>query len=76
MKDNGTVSIRHEEIAEIMDMANSLKGEEAVEGIIRFIDCPKDSMTGDIALKSIIRFYSNVRYLRELIQDAFNNGGC
>lgn len=68
MKDNNTVSIRREDIADIMDIANSLKGEEAVEDIIRFIDYPNDSTAGDIALKSVVRFYSKVRYFQELIQ--------
>lgn len=55
-------------IVEIEDAIEHLRGEEAVEQIIRFVDSPNDGVTGDIALKSVIRFYSNVRYLQEVIQ--------
>lgn len=53
---------------EIKDAIEHLQGEEAVEEIIRFVDFPNDKVTGDAALKSVIRFYSNVRYLQEVIQ--------
>lgn len=69
--DNITVSISERAVIEIKDAIEHLQGEEAVEGIIQFVDCPKDSMTGDIALKAVVRFYSNVRHLQEIIQNAF-----
>lgn len=56
-----------------MDSLSNLKGEEAVEEIIRFVDFPNDGVTGDIALKSVVRFYSNVRYLQEIIRSAFKS---
>lgn len=71
MENKSTVSVSRESIKDIMEISNHLQGEEAVEQIIRFFDCPKDSMTGDLALKSVVRFYSNVRYLQEIIQIAF-----
>lgn len=71
MERNNSVLVSHEAIKDIMEISSHLQGEEAVEQIIRFFDCPKDSMTGDLALISVVRFYSNVRYLQEIIQNAF-----
>lgn len=68
--DTITISISHIDLSNILDALSHLKGEEAVEDIIRFVDFPKDSMTGDIALKAVVRFYSNVRYLQEIIKTA------
>lgn len=68
METNNSVSVRKEDVKDILDIASSLEGEEAVTQIIRFSDFPKDSMTGELALKSVLRFYSNVRYLQEILQ--------
>ena len=68
MKTDNSISIRKEDARDIMDIASRLQGEEAVEQVMRFVDMPKDSMTGDISLKAVVRFYSNVRYLKETIQ--------
>lgn len=68
-----TLSIRKEDARDIMDIASRLQGEEAVEQIMRFVDMPKDSMTGDLSLKAVVRFYSNVRYLQERLQMALVN---
>jgi hypothetical protein len=68
METNNSVSIRKEDVKDILDIASRLEGEEAIAQIIRFSDCPKDSMTGELALKSVLRFYSNVRYLQEILQ--------
>lgn len=68
METNNSVSVRKEDVKDILDIASRLDGEEAVAQIIRFSDCPKDSMTGDLALKSVLRFYSNARYLQERLQ--------
>lgn len=72
MERNNSISISHETIKDIMEISKHLQGEEAVEGIIRFVDCPKDSMTGDIALKAVVRFYSNARHLQEVLQNYLN----
>lgn len=71
MERNNSESIRKEDIKEILDIASRLEGEEAVAQIIRFVDSPKDNMTGDLALKSVLRFYSNVRFLQEELQRTF-----
>lgn len=68
METNNSVSVRKEDVKDILDIASRLDGEEAVAQIIRFSDCPKDSMIGDLALKSVLRFYSNARYLQERLQ--------
>ena len=68
METNNSVSVRKEDVKDILDIASRMDGEEAVAQIIRFSDCPKDSMTGDLALKSVLRFYSNARYLQERLQ--------
>lgn len=68
METNNSVSVRIEDVKEIFDIASRLEGEEAVAQIIRFSDSPKDVMTGELALKSVIRFYSNVRFLQEELQ--------
>lgn len=68
METNNSVSVRKEDVKDILDIASSLEGEEAVTQIIRFSDFPKDSMIGELALKSVLRFYSNVRYLQEVLQ--------
>lgn len=68
METNNSVSVRKEDVKDILNIASSLEGEEAVTQIIRFLDSPKDSMTGELALKSVLRFYSNVRYLQEILQ--------
>lgn len=68
METNNSVSVRKEDVKDILDIASRLEGEEAVTQIIRFSDCPKDSMTGELALKSVLRFYSNARYLQERLQ--------
>lgn len=70
--DNITVSISERAVIEIKDAIEHLQGEEAVEGIIRFVDFPNDGVTGNVALKSVVRFYSNVRYLQEIIQKELN----
>lgn len=68
--DNITVSISERAVIEIKDAIEHLQGEEAVEEIIRFVDFPNDGVTGDAALKAVVRFYSNVRYLQEIIKTA------
>lgn len=70
MKNESTISISEMAAIEIKDAIEHLQGEEAVEEIIRFVDYPKDSMTGDLALKAVVRFYSNVRHLHEIIKTA------
>lgn len=70
---NNTVSITNEDVRDILDTANSLQGEEAIEEIIRFIDHPNDVGTGDLALKAVARFYSNARFLKELLQKTLVN---
>ncbi len=71
MERDNSESIIKEDIKEILDIASRLEGEEAVTQIIRLVDSPKDSMTCDLALKSVLRFYSNVRFLQEELQRTF-----
>lgn len=62
-------------ISDIRDLnyiADHLKGEEAVEEIIRLIDYPDDNYAQDDALKAVVRFYSNVRYLVSQMNQVFN----
>ena len=68
METNNSVSVRKEDVKDILDIAGSLEGEEAIAQIIRFSDYPKDSVIGELALKSVLRFYSNTRYLQKRLQ--------
>ena len=60
------------DIRELIEIADSLKGEEAVEEIIRFIDFPNDENASNDALQAVVRFYSNVRYLVSQMNQVFN----
>lgn len=64
----GAVSVPRYFINELLEISSSLKGEEAIEEIIRFIDFPDDRESGMMALKAVVRFYSNVRFLTEEIR--------
>lgn len=55
------------DLENIKVIANSLKGEEAVENIINFVDYPDDTQAGELALKSVTRFFAKARFLTELI---------
>ena len=62
-------------ISDIRDLnyiANHLKGEEAVEAIMRFVDFPDEKESSVDALKAVVRFYSNVRYLVSQMNQVFN----
>ena len=62
-------------ISDIRDLnyiANHLKGEEAVEEITRFVDFPDEKESSVDALKAVVRFYSNVRYLVSQMNQVFN----
>lgn len=62
-------------ISDIRDLnyiANHLKGEEAVEEIMRFVDFPDEKESSVDALKAVVRFYSNVRYLVSQMNQVFN----
>ena len=67
-----TVSVSKSIIKDLLDLSSNLKGEEAVEEIIRFIDYPNDSESGMYALRNLVRFYSNVRFLTKTIKETFN----
>lgn len=67
-----TVSVPQSLINDLLDLSSALKGEEAIEELIRFIDYPNDSETGVYALKAVVRFYSNVRFLVETIKETAN----
>jgi len=67
-----TVSIPQYLINDLLEISSSLKGEEAIEELIRFIDYPNDSESGAYTLKAVVRFYSNVRYLTEKIKEVVN----
>lgn len=73
MRTESTVSVRKDVVNDILDIASCLQGEEAVEQTMRFVDLPKDIMTGDLALKAVVRFYLNVRYLQELLRKTLSN---
>lgn len=67
-----TVSVPQYLINDLLEISSSLKGEEAIEELIRFIDYPNDSESGTYALKAVVRSYSNVRYLTERIKEVVN----
>lgn len=64
-----TVSVPQYLINDLLEISSSLKGEEAIEELIRFIDYPNDSDSGAYTLKAVVRFYSNVRYLTDVLND-------
>lgn len=64
-----TVSVPQLLIQDLLDISSDLKGEDAIEEVMNFIECPKDPDNGLYALKSVVRFYSNVRYLTTKIKE-------
>ena len=69
MENNTAIRIPLSALQNIADAAENLQGEEAVENLMGFVDHPSCDMAGDEALKSVVRFYSNVRYLTGLIKE-------
>lgn len=68
-----TVSVPQLLIQDLLDISSDLKGEDAIEEVMNFIECPKDPDNGLYALKSVVRFYSNVRYLTTKIKELVEN---
>ena len=67
------LSVSKFDIRELIDLAKDLKGEEALTDYYSFFSNPKDTFSGEETLKSLMRFYANVRYLTQEINRIFNN---
>ena len=61
------ISLSVYDAANIIDLANDLQGEEALEDIsLMLFDLEDENMRG-MALESILKFYANVRILTKAI---------
>lgn len=63
------------EIRDLFDLSKDLKGEDAIEQVWLFFECPNDKTTGELALQTTMRFYFMARYLTERIGVLFKKGG-
>lgn len=64
-----TVSVPQLLINDLLQISSDLKGEEAIEEVMHFIDAPQYTDNGLYALKAVVHFYSNVRYLTTKIKE-------
>ena len=64
-----TVSVPQLLINDLLQISSDLKGEEAIEEVMHFIDDPQYTDNGLYALKAVVHFYSNVRYLTTKIKE-------
>ena len=64
-----TVTISLFDAATIKDIANSLKGEDALEDLSIMLHDPEDEQLRGIALESVLKFYANARTLTRVIND-------
>lgn len=60
------------DLQDLQDIAHSLEGEECISQVARFADFPGDDSTKELAIMATLRFYSNVRYLVERINEVVN----
>ena len=60
------------DLQDLQDIAHSLEGEECISQVARFADFPEDDSTKELAVMATLRFYSNVRYLVERINEIAN----
>lgn len=65
---NECVVLSELERKEILMQARHLEGHAAMLETFRFVDCPGDVEEADIALKAVMRFYSNAVYLVESLE--------
>ena len=67
--ETATMEISKLDAKDILELSKSLGGEDAMAELIRFIDYHNDIESGTCKLKAVSRFYSNVRYLTEVLND-------
>lgn len=67
-----TLSISAYDAANIIDLAGCLEGEQALEDYGTMLSDPSDEQLRGLSHESIIRFYSNVRTLVNLINRTLN----
>ena len=61
------ISLSVSEASNIIDLANDLKGEEALEDISLMLFDTSDEQMRGMALESILKFYANARVLTKVI---------
>ena len=67
-----TITISTFYAATIKDMANNLKGEEALENLAIMLNDTADEHMRGMAVESVLKFYANARVLAGYINDCFN----
>ena len=63
----GTLSISAYDAENIVDLADCLQGEQALEDYGTMLSDPSDEQLRGLSNESILRFYANVRTLVQLI---------
>ena len=61
------ISLSVSEASNIIDLANGLKGEEALEDISLMLFDTSDEQMRGMALESVLKFYANARVLTKVI---------
>lgn len=69
-----TLSISAYDAANIVDLAECLEGEKAIEDYGTMLGSPSDEQLRGLSNESILRFYANVRSLVHLINKTLNKG--
>jgi len=69
-----TITIQTIDASNIIDLANNLRGEDALEDLSILLSDPDDEQLKAITLESILRFYGNARVLTRVINDCIRIG--
>lgn len=64
------ISLSVFDAANIVDLANDLQGEEAIEDVTLLLSDATDEQLRGLALESMLKFYANVRILTKAINKA------
>lgn len=64
------ISLSLFDASNIIDLANDLHGEEAIEDVSLMLSDINDEQMRGIALESILKFYANARILTKAINNA------
>lgn len=64
------ISLSVFDASNIVDLANDLHGEEAIEDVTLLLSDATDEQLRGLALESMLKFYANVRILTKAINKA------
>ncbi len=74
--ETAAITLTQMQVIELQDLISRLGGEEAIDSAYLVTECPNDETGHDYMLRSVLRFYSNVRLLCSEIRNIIAKGNA